>query len=1108
MMPLVTLWPSRSTARLMEACSRYMAEAGYGPMLYRAEGEEESSPGNLAATVASLHREMLNINVTDATLHLIVMLPLAGPDMTDWVREAIGVIAPLKHHVTFDILGFQQAAMAVIEPGGASDTIGSEVTDRIETILKIADGAPFRCSLTVVDDYVASGASAGFTEEMLAEFLGALLEVMGENYTEIFSPSLFSSARGKIMSLGLARLKFDREEVTSRLLHRSFVAALERAGVTEPYVNSQAVAHRAHKTLEGIEGFYDRFFNAHISDELRKNRDEGQLAAALVEPLREEVAGVERKLTGFIDDDTISLPEKEATMAMMLGRDNKRLRGNLYKQAVRLFDDVFTRPVSLFVDTFNEEAIDSGLLPVRGQYPGIKLPDTITDDGIIIENPLNAEAFNPLPLIKELKSDIMDLTAYIRDKEEEIGSLRHSLDNERVAAGRLTEHGFRYAPVIDTEREIPEQPLAEQYAPSGDVKPLPSVDLRKHFSPVRDQGDSGGCTSFAVAAMYEYAMNLNAPSTASPAAMSEGFLYHFTNMATGRKEGGSNYYEQLEVMSDKGIAPRERYSLEKARKGVEPSAEVCDEASRHKVLKSLQIPLVSDSADKYEALRTNHRLLTQALTEGYPVGIALKIEDSFGSDSAYISRPDGSPSAMGRHAMVIVGYSERDKCYIVRNSWGREFGENGYCYVSASYIDDPDFTDFACIITSTTDDRGGAVRRAVSQLVAPFAGTETQIKIASTRNAVDEAKVRMASAVARYEDAYRYYRDLLARLELPYVRNELRRFAEQGAARRVEATQAWQSKLIDEKPGKLREFCKDYLKKCLMMSGALAVSALVGGLVYYFGGSMGTWWWIAMIVCIALNVGQWLHYRYARRRRDRELKEEIEDCSLRLEHLRRDLVEKQLSFHTAGMVVDEFYKLGRRLETLSRRLESFDTNLLCWHDEDSRKVAGETEGGTTMFLTLTDNALLDGLFDRNVDRIIAGIDLGEAFKEYDLSEQSMAEARRRLEDVTRAAIGKLVDSFNMEDYLQRTENYDYVPRPDLARLTQRLNHLAQILTRHSDFDSTCESQFLMVKVGNKQAFRNLVNPYFNFPPVILDSPSGDTLVLLTLRTISPADLVM
>lgn len=57
--------------------------------------------------------------------------------------------------------------------------------------------------------------------------------------------------------------------------------------------------------------------------------------------------------------------------------------------------------------------------------------------------------------------------------------------------------------------------------------------------------------------------------------------------------------------------------------------------------------------------------------------------------------------------MVIVGFSEENNFYIVRNSWGPEFGEDGYCYIPTAYIDDPDYMDFACIITEISDNAGG-----------------------------------------------------------------------------------------------------------------------------------------------------------------------------------------------------------------------------------------------------------------------------------------------------------------------------------------------------------------------------------------------------------------
>ena len=47
----------------------------------------------------------------------------------------------------------------------------------------------------------------------------------------------------------------------------------------------------------------------------------------------------------------------------------------------------------------------------------------------------------------------------------------------------------------------------------------------------------------------------------------------------------------------------------------------------------------------------------------------------------------------GGHAMLCVGYSDRDQVFIVRNSWGPEWGDNGYCYLPYRYIINDRFND-------------------------------------------------------------------------------------------------------------------------------------------------------------------------------------------------------------------------------------------------------------------------------------------------------------------------------------------------------------------------------------------------------------------------------
>jgi C1A family cysteine protease len=45
----------------------------------------------------------------------------------------------------------------------------------------------------------------------------------------------------------------------------------------------------------------------------------------------------------------------------------------------------------------------------------------------------------------------------------------------------------------------------------------------------------------------------------------------------------------------------------------------------------------------------------------------------------------------GRHAMLMVGYT--GNFYIVKNSWGEDWGDKGYCYIPKNVLEasDPEF---------------------------------------------------------------------------------------------------------------------------------------------------------------------------------------------------------------------------------------------------------------------------------------------------------------------------------------------------------------------------------------------------------------------------------
>ena len=59
-------------------------------------------------------------------------------------------------------------------------------------------------------------------------------------------------------------------------------------------------------------------------------------------------------------------------------------------------------------------------------------------------------------------------------------------------------------------------------------------------------------------------------------------------------------------------------------------------------------------------------------------------EDFFDHKSGVYKHTTGKLA--GGHAVSIVGYDDKDQAWIIRNSWGPDYGDNGY--VKIAYDDD------------------------------------------------------------------------------------------------------------------------------------------------------------------------------------------------------------------------------------------------------------------------------------------------------------------------------------------------------------------------------------------------------------------------------------
>ncbi|MCB1144045.1 MAG: peptidase C1 [Leptospiraceae bacterium] len=209
----------------------------------------------------------------------------------------------------------------------------------------------------------------------------------------------------------------------------------------------------------------------------------------------------------------------------------------------------------------------------------------------------------------------------------------------------------------------------------------PGVDLRKYMTPVEDQQALGSCTANAVAGAYEYLVKRH--QGIEDYDVSRLFIYYNARDIDGTvdEDAGSVISSAIQSLNELGACSEETWPYDIEQFSEEPPEEAYEEAANF---------LVED----FQAVPVDLNAWKQALAEGYPIIFGLKLFNSFDKQKKPGLVPAPSPSetsraAHGGHAMLAVGYSDTDKVFIVRNSWGPDWGDSGYCFIPYDYLMNP-----------------------------------------------------------------------------------------------------------------------------------------------------------------------------------------------------------------------------------------------------------------------------------------------------------------------------------------------------------------------------------------------------------------------------------
>ena len=220
-----------------------------------------------------------------------------------------------------------------------------------------------------------------------------------------------------------------------------------------------------------------------------------------------------------------------------------------------------------------------------------------------------------------------------------------------------------------TKREVTEKKQHRILNPSI----LPNqIDLREFFPKIRSQGKFGTCVPFATTVLREYYITKDTGAQGSDITyLSPSYIYY----PTGPKDG--MYFESaFQIWKQEGVPPEIERLYDLNSENTTQFKEPLTLLQRKNA--------VPYKINSYQAIRQANMIadIKQAVANQDPVLVGIHVYPNFDeTPSSGIVPPVREKKSRGGHALIVVGYDETNGWFIIRNSWGTKFGDQGYAYM-------------------------------------------------------------------------------------------------------------------------------------------------------------------------------------------------------------------------------------------------------------------------------------------------------------------------------------------------------------------------------------------------------------------------------------------
>ena len=227
-------------------------------------------------------------------------------------------------------------------------------------------------------------------------------------------------------------------------------------------------------------------------------------------------------------------------------------------------------------------------------------------------------------------------------------------------------------------------------APPSVLLKLPAkINLTSHSPEVYDQGQIGSCTANAIGAAIEFDRVKQKLADFMPSRL---FVYYNERVMenTINEDSGAMIRDGIKSVAKQGVCAETMWPYDPSpfppnpHLTKKPSARCYKEALKH-------------TAVQYQRVSRNLSQMKGCLASGYPFVFGFTVYDSFESDvvadNGVVPMPSPRERVLGGHAVVAIGYDDRQSRFRVRNSWGKKWGVKGYFTMPYTYLLDENLSD-------------------------------------------------------------------------------------------------------------------------------------------------------------------------------------------------------------------------------------------------------------------------------------------------------------------------------------------------------------------------------------------------------------------------------